>query len=359
MVKPVRQKNKAVLTFRVNPPINPGTKKISHSRVSLVPKEVRKLANNGILGGLEPVSPRVSCTGHIQIESQMKKKRGVGKHKQAFSPLAQALVEQIKRKVLNGRKRGYESDVFDASSETEDAGPSLQQMRQFRYGSRSTLSDFNWRAYDAEKKGKTLNGRKRGYEFDFSDVHAPSEATQAAPSLQQMRQFSKGRSTLSDFYSRSHGAEEKRKVLNRRNNGYESDDSDSQVTFEAADVVAPSLQQMRQFCSRRSTLSEFDDAEEAADIVPPLQQMRQFYSRRSTLSGFDSRAYGEVEKGKKMLNGRKRGYESDEHVTLEATEVGGPSLGRMKQFCSRRKTSPDFDSGACEPKEKRVKRKRR
>ncbi|XP_039069669.1 uncharacterized protein LOC120216258 [Hibiscus syriacus] len=161
MVKPVRQK-KVVLTFRLNPPINPGTKKISHPRVSLFPKEVRRLANNGILEGFEPVSPRVSCTGHIQIESHIKKKRGVGKHKQAFSPLAQALAEQIRRKVLNGRKRGYESDVFDASSETEEAAPSLQQMRQLRYG-RSTLSDFDWRTYDAEEKGKILkSGMNRG-----------------------------------------------------------------------------------------------------------------------------------------------------------------------------------------------------
>ncbi|KAE8707153.1 DNA-directed RNA polymerase II subunit RPB1 isoform 4 [Hibiscus syriacus] len=49
-----------------------------------------------------------------------------------------------KGKVSMGRKRGYESHV--------QAAPSLQQMRQFGKG-RSTLSEFDWREYDAEVKG--------------------------------------------------------------------------------------------------------------------------------------------------------------------------------------------------------------
>ncbi|GMI68232.1 hypothetical protein HRI_000492500 [Hibiscus trionum] len=195
MVKPVRQKNNVVLTFRVTPPINPATtKRVSHPRVSLVPREVRRLAWNESFEGLEPVSPRVSCTGHI--DCQMKGKPGARKHKPASSPLAQALAEQIKRKVLSVRKRGYESDALVAASEIQDTAA------QFVKG-RSMLSDRDWRTYGAEEKGKVLNGTKRGYESNVSDVQA------AAPSLQQMRQFCKGRSTLSEFDRSADDAKEK------------------------------------------------------------------------------------------------------------------------------------------------------
>ncbi|KAL4376147.1 hypothetical protein GQ457_02G013400 [Hibiscus cannabinus] len=224
MVKPVRQKNTVLLAFRVSPPVHPDIKRTSRPRAALVPREVRRLAWSGTFEGTEPVSPRVSFTGHIHC--QIKQKRGVSVSlRKPSSPLAQALAEQIKRKVLSVRKHGYESDALVASEtcpsldvfylEAEQSAPSLQQMRQICMG-RSTLSDRDGRE---EKRGY-------GYGFDVSNV-------QVAPSLQQMKQFCNGRSRLSDFDWKAHGHE--------------------------SDSDAPSLGEMRQFCKgRSSTLSGFD-----------------------------------------------------------------------------------------------------
>ncbi|KAK8673324.1 hypothetical protein V6N13_111670 [Hibiscus sabdariffa] len=233
MVKPVRQKNMVLLAFRVSPPVHPDIKRTSRPRAALVPREVRRLAWSGSFEGTEPVSPRVSFTGHIHC--QIKQKRGVSVSlRKPSSPLAQALAEQIKRKVLSVRKHGYESDALVAS----ETCPSLDVFYL--------------------------------------------EAEQSAPSLQQMRQICMGRSTLSDRDRR----EEKR--------GYGFDVSNVQ---EAADIVAPSLQQMKQFCNGRSRLSDFDwmkRGHESDSDAPSLGEMRQFCKgRSSTLSGFDGRAGAE------------------------------------------------------------------
>ncbi|KAK8653122.1 hypothetical protein V6N13_127137 [Hibiscus sabdariffa] len=194
MVKPVKQRNKGLLTFRVSPTSNLGVKKNSGSRVSLVPREARRLSRDESLEGQEPVSPRVSCIG--QIECGIKRKRGltVRKPKQASSLLAHAFAEQVKRRVSIRRK----SDVFAAG----EAAPSLRQTRQFGKG-RSALSGFDWRTHNAEEKGMVPNGRKRSYESDVPD------APKAAPSLQQMRQFDKGRGVSSNFDRRTYDAGEK------------------------------------------------------------------------------------------------------------------------------------------------------
>ncbi|KAK8483846.1 hypothetical protein V6N13_053160 [Hibiscus sabdariffa] len=198
MVKPVKQRNKGLLNFRVSPTSNLGVKKNSGpgSRVSLVPREARRLARDGSLEGHEPVSPRVSCIG--QIECGIKRKRGVTlrKPKQASSLLAHAFAEQVKRRVSIRRK----SDVFAAR-----AAPSLGQTKQFGKG-RGTLSGFDWRAHNAEEKGMVSNGRKRSYESDVPDAQATPKA---APSLQQMRQFDKGRGMSSNFDRRTYDAGEK------------------------------------------------------------------------------------------------------------------------------------------------------
>ncbi|XP_038994770.1 uncharacterized protein LOC120118929 [Hibiscus syriacus] len=146
MVKPVKQRSKGLFSFRVNPPINLGVKKVSGRTVSFIPREARRLSKDDSLEGYEPVSPQVSCIGQIVI----KRKSSVRKPKQASSLLAQVFAEHFKRRVFVGRKRGYESDVLDASKAAP--APSLQQMRQFGKG-RSTLSEFDWREYDAEEKG--------------------------------------------------------------------------------------------------------------------------------------------------------------------------------------------------------------
>ncbi|KAK8716845.1 hypothetical protein V6N13_044142 [Hibiscus sabdariffa] len=258
MVKPVRQKNTVLLAFRVSPPIHPDIKRISRPRVALVPREVRRLAWSGSFEGTEPVSPRVSCTGHI--DCQIKKTRGASlrKPKQASSPLAQALAEQIKRKVLSVRKHGYEPDALVAS----ETSPSLQHTRQF-------------------------------------DVFY-LEADQSAPSLQQMRQICMGRSTLSGRDRRAYDAEE--------NDGYEFHVSNVQAASEAADIVAPSLQQMKQFCNGRSRLSDFDWIKRGHESdAPSLQEMRQFCKgRSSTLSEFDGRAGADDADAKEKEKGEKR-----------------------------------------------------
>ncbi|GMI86329.1 hypothetical protein HRI_002302200 [Hibiscus trionum] len=207
MVKPVKQRNRGLLAFRANPPTNLGVKKNTSlsSRVSLIPREARRLSRDGGLEGYEPVSPRVSCIGQIQCEIKTKRGVTVRKPKQVSSILAHAFAEQVKRRVLIGRKRGYESDVFAARSKAVEAAPSFRQIRQFSKG-RSTVSGLDSRICNVEEKGKALSRRKRCYEPDVSGAQVTSNA---APSLQQMRQFGKARSTLSEFDWRTYDAGEK------------------------------------------------------------------------------------------------------------------------------------------------------
>ncbi|XVE82423.1 hypothetical protein DITRI_Ditri16bG0003600 [Diplodiscus trichospermus] len=165
MEKQVKQRNKilaflpkaaSAVTFQVSPPISPVGKGLTAGPVvSLIPKEAPRKSKNGSFDAREPTSPKVSCMG--QIKCKKKKIQTVaGKPKLASPPPPpQTFPEEVKirkrsmmLKVLKGTKLGHKSDVPNAEAEVAERVPSLGQMKHFSRA-RGTLSDFDWRTYDA------------------------------------------------------------------------------------------------------------------------------------------------------------------------------------------------------------------
>ncbi|XVF15980.1 hypothetical protein REPUB_Repub09cG0202500 [Reevesia pubescens] len=168
LVKLVKQRNKiltflpkaaSAVNFQVSPPISPAGKG-SSGPISLIPKEARRRSKNGSFDAREPGSPKVSCMG--QVKCKKKKKETVSKPKLAPPP-PQAFPDEVKRKsfmmlkVLKRTKRGHKSDVSNAEADVAEIAPSLRQIKQFS-SAPGTLSDFNWRVYDAAREaGCTSN----------------------------------------------------------------------------------------------------------------------------------------------------------------------------------------------------------
>ncbi|XP_022774022.1 uncharacterized protein At1g76070-like [Durio zibethinus] len=159
MEKPLKQRNKilaflpkaaSAVTFQVSPPISPAGKGSPGPIVSLIPKEAPRKSKTGSFDAWEPASPKVSCMGQIKRKKEKKETVRLSKPKLA----SQAFTDEVKRKplvfvmhkVLKGTKRDHKSDVSKAK--VAERVPSLGQMKQFS-SARGTLSDFDWRAYDA------------------------------------------------------------------------------------------------------------------------------------------------------------------------------------------------------------------
>ncbi|KAF7829526.1 uncharacterized protein G2W53_011859 [Senna tora] len=152
------------VTFQ-NPPFSPGRdhkRPKNASRWSMIPDEARRKAKDGgtDIDSQEPTSPKISCMGQIKHKKKQIKKAKAKANKIVSMPKEvrpevkndDDASSTFRRMFRGGRKSDSAASVttsldVDKEGSLPDIAPRLSDMKRFTSG-RNSLSDFDWKAQD-------------------------------------------------------------------------------------------------------------------------------------------------------------------------------------------------------------------